>query len=232
MNREAGDPVDPDDAKGGTHASRHARDEDTTLDKVGHRIVSAGAAAGRLIASAREIRVGDRELARLRKAARSPLPNLYELHPAARVAPRRPLGLKTIPVAEILGTAVEGPAQRGGDFLPLPQLRGRNWGARWQRLLQAHERLVILPPIEVVQAAGGYWVVDGHNRVAAALYGGQDDIDASVTHVHLAGDAAEPRTGSLAAGLADAAELRAAGEGRLTRGASLRRSGRPADRGR
>jgi ParB-like chromosome segregation protein Spo0J len=129
----------------------------------------------------------------------------------------------TIPVASIAGTAVEGASQRGGDFLPLPPLRTRNWKARWQRLRAAQERLAVLPPIDVLQTADGYWVVDGHNRVAAALYGGQDDIDAIVTHVHLTGDP-EPRTeaGAVAAGLVDAADLKAAGAGRLARGATVR----------
>jgi hypothetical protein len=139
----------------------------------------------------------------------------------------------TIPVSAIRGTAVDGPSQRGGDFLPARRLRGRNWNARWQRLRQAQENLAVLPPIDVLQTDAGYWVIDGHNRVAVALYGGQDEIDANVTHVHLAGEnAPEPRAESLAAGLEGTDDLRAAGEGRLTRGSSLRRPGarRPPDR--
>ena len=220
----------------------HDQDDDSPIEKVAHRIAEAGAAAGaaagragaaagragaaagRMIASsAREIR--DSDEAQLRRARRRPLANLYELHPEARFAPRRTLGLKTVPVAEILGTAVEGPAQRRGDFLPIPRLQGENWRGRWQRLRQAQQNLAVLPPIDVVQTAGGYWVIDGHNRVAAALYGGQDEIDAVVMHVHLPGEPAEPETGSLAAGLAGTDELRAAGEGRLTPGSSLRSPG-------
>src|SRR6185312_14589870 len=133
---------------------------------------------------------------RLRRLNRTPLPNLNDVHPEARLAPRRDLGLLTIPVSEIRGTAVAGPAQRGGDFLPFPALKSPNWESRWQRIRQAQDRLAILPPIDVLQTPEGYWVTDGHNRVAAALYGGQDDIDASVTHVHLPNtDDAEVRTG-------------------------------------
>ncbi len=129
----------------------------------------------------------------------------------------------TIPVAAIRGTGVEGPAQRRGDFLPLPRLRTRNWKARWQRLREAQERLAVLPPIDVLQTHDGYWVVDGHTRVAAALEAGQDDIDAVVTHVHLPGEPeSPPGSGSLAAGLSEAGDLQAAGEGRLARGSSLR----------
>jgi hypothetical protein len=171
-------------------------------------------AGGRLVQRGQE--------GRERRRGRNALPNLTELHPEARIASRRQLGLRTIPVGEIVGTAVEGSAQRGTDFLPLRQLRSRNWRARYQRLRAAQEHLAVLPPIDVLQTDEGYWVVDGHNRVGAALAGGQDEIDAVVTHVHLPGSK-EPEMagGSLAAMLADGEELRAAGAGLLTPGSSL-----------
>lgn len=160
---------------------------------------------------------------RLRRLNRTPLPNLHDLHPEARLAARRDLGLLTIPVSEIRGTAVAGPAQRGGDFLPFPVLKSTNWENRWQRLRQAQDSLAILPPIDVLQTSEGYWVTDGHNRVAAALYGGQDDIDASVTHLHLPNaDDAEIRIGSLTTQLEDSMQVRAAAAGRLSRGATAR----------
>ena len=189
------------------------------------RVARTGAAAGRLFASAAE-RLPGHGLARLRalrKRNRTPLESLYDLHPEARHAARRDLGLLTIPVARIRGTAVEGPPQRGGDFLPLPSLKSSNWRSRWQRLREAQERLAILPPIDVLQTVDGYWVVDGHNRVGLALYANQDDIDASVTHVHLPGsDDNDIRTGSMATVLDDGRQLRAAGQGRLSRGATAR----------
>jgi hypothetical protein len=160
---------------------------------------------------------------RLSRANRTPLANLYDLHPEARGAPRRDLGLLTIPVSEIRGTAVEGPAQRGADFLPFPALKSMNWETRWQRIRQAQDQLAILPPIDVLQTPEGYWVTDGHNRVAAALYGGQDDIDASVTHVHLAdADDTNVRSGTLTTQLEDSRQVRAAASGRLSRGATAR----------
>jgi len=163
----------------------------------------AGVVASRLLDS--------RGAGRLRQLSRTPLPNLFELHPEARSAPRRQLGLATIPVSQIRGTAVEGPAQRGSDFKPLPVLRGSNWRGRWQRLRTANEDLAILPPIDVLQTDDGYWVVDGHNRVALALYSGQDDIDAAVTHVHLPGSRETAASaGSLESILADSRDLRAA----------------------
>jgi hypothetical protein len=124
---------------------------------------------------------------RLRRLARKPLPLLYEVHPESRRALPHPLGLRTIPVAEIAGSAVE-PTQRGGDFLPFRDLRTGDWAARWQRLGLANERLAYLPPIEVVRYGDRYWVVDGHNRVALALYEDQPEIDANVVDLHLPGE--------------------------------------------
>lgn len=158
----------------------------------------------------------NREAARirhLRALNKEPLPNMFDVYPEARSAATHPLGLVTIPVDEIRGTAVEGPDMRGRDFLPLRAFRTRNWEARWQRLRQAMAELVTLPPIEVLNAGAGYWVEDGHNRVAAALYTGQVDIDAVVTQLRLEGDAPDEPAGSLAPLLAEAEEMRAAGQG-------------------
>jgi GNAT superfamily N-acetyltransferase len=160
-----------------------------------------------------------------RRRARSnePLPNLFEVHPEARNAPIRELGLYPIPVEEIRGTAVEGPAQRGIDFLPLPPFRSRNWQARWQRIRSAVERLATLPPIEVLKTSDGYWVLDGHNRVAAALATGQVDVDAVVRAVQLPGEPATVPTGPLGPVLEGTQEIQAAGRGLLTPGASFER---------
>ncbi|HEY3522780.1 MAG TPA: hypothetical protein VGK63_03665, partial [Candidatus Limnocylindrales bacterium] len=124
---------------------------------------------------------------RLATRARAPLANLFELHPEARRALGRDVGLRSVPVDEIVGTAVAGPAQRGGDFLPLPDFRSRNWQGRWARIRRATDRLDIMPPVDLVRFGDGYWVEDGHNRVAAALYNGQQDIDAVVREIRMPG---------------------------------------------
>ncbi len=147
---------------------------------------------------------------RLRGRARAPLPNLYELHPDARDATPVEMGLRFVPIEEIAGTAVAGAAQRGGDFLPLPDFRGDNWQARWERIQRATERLVSLPPVDLVKYAGAYWVEDGHNRVAATLYAGGAGVDAVVRElVPLAGRPTETPSELLPL-LADATGLRAA----------------------
>ncbi len=160
-------------------------------------------------------------LRRLRARNRLPLPDLYRLHPEARHAPRRELGMRTVAVAEIVGSAVDGPAQRGSDFLPLPECRSANWKQRWRRINRAIDALQPLPPIDLVKTAEGYWVVDGHNRVAAALIGNQVAVDAAVVGVRLAGEPVERASGPLGPMLGSSRALRAAGTGMLSRGTSV-----------
>jgi GNAT superfamily N-acetyltransferase len=208
--------------------TRAAREVARRVAKSAGRVAESVADAGEAIADrigpvVETVRPAVQAARDRRRRARShePLPNLFEVHPEARNAAIRELGLYPIPVAEIRGTAVEGPAQRGLDFLPLPPFRSRNWQARWQRIRSAVERLSTLPPIEVLRTSDGYWVIDGHNRVAAALATGQVDVDAVVRAVQLPGEAAIVPTGPLGPVLTGTQELQAAGRGLLTPGASL-----------
>ncbi|HEY6057972.1 MAG TPA: hypothetical protein VIV06_08065 [Candidatus Limnocylindrales bacterium] len=150
---------------------------------------------------------------RLRALSKVPVPSLYERHPEVRSLVRRQLGLRAVPVDEIVGTAVAGATQRAADFLPLPAFRSANWTGRWQRVRAGIDRLAVLPPVDLLKYAEGYWVEDGHNRVAGALYAGQVAVDASVTELVPPGAARTERPTSLAAELVGSAELRLAGEG-------------------
>ena len=149
----------------------------------------------------------------VRRMGATPLPYLYEEHAEARMARPVQVGLRTIAVADICGTAVGGGDQRGGDFLPLKPFRGHNWTGRWQRLKNAQDRLAILPPIDVLKYAGRYWVLDGHNRVGLALYSGQLEIDANVVELVPPGEQRTESIGSLAASAADSRSVRTAGSG-------------------
>jgi hypothetical protein len=151
---------------------------------------------------------------RVRRMGATPLPYLMDAHPGARQARPVQVGLRTIDVADITGTTVGGGDQRGGDFLPLKPFRGKNWAARWQRLRGAQERLATLPPIDVMKYAGRYWIADGHNRVALALYAGQVAIDANVIELVPLGERRTEPIVSLAASAADSRSVRTAGSGR------------------
>lgn len=182
----------------------------------GARLVAAGARGLANLAEAGANRWqarGSARQARLRQLNRIPLPNLYEVHPEARNLPHREMGLRSIPLDQIAGTAVAGPSQRGSDFRPLPPFRSRNWEGRWQRIRQATDQMNILPPIEVLRYGDRYWVLDGHNRVAAALDNGQVEIDAVVDDLRAPGEHGE-HPSSLAPVLTDTGDLRAAGAGR------------------
>jgi hypothetical protein len=145
---------------------------------------------------------------RVRRLARHPLPSLPDLYPESERARPVVVGLRSLPIDRIRGTAVGGGDQRGGDFLPLKPFRGQNWQARWQRLRRAQEDLAILPPIDVMKYDDGYWVVDGHNRVALALYGNQPEIDASVVELVAPGATRSEPIGTLEAEVDAARPLR------------------------
>lgn len=179
------------------------------------RILSGMAAAREPIADrvgqAWQERPGAR-VRRVRRVAKQPLPYLYDVHAEARFARPVEVGLRTIDIDEIGGTAVGG-AFRGGDFLPIKAAQTKNWAARWQRLRKAGDSLAMLPPIDVFKYRGRYWVVDGHNRVALALYGGQVAIDANVVELVPLGERRTEPIGPLAPSVAASRAVRAAGSG-------------------
>jgi hypothetical protein len=151
-----------------------------------------------------------------RRAERELLPSLYDAHPGASTAPRRRIGLRSVPIDRIVGT-LRHPSQNTADFLPLPGLRGRNWEARWQRINRAMDRLETLPAVELVQVGDDYYVADGHNRVGAARRAGAVEIDADVTQLVLPG-VTQPGQATLdASSLLGAAQVRQAAAGRQSR---------------
>lgn len=148
--------------------------------------------------------------------AGSVLPSLYDLYPGAGTAQRRAVGVRSVPLDRIVGT-MRHPSQNTADFLPLPRLRGANWSGRWQRINRAMDGLAMLPPLDLVQVGDDYYVVDGHNRVAAARRADAVEIDADVTQLLLPG-VARPRQAMVAAtSLVGSEEIRQAGSGRHSR---------------
>ena len=196
-------------------------EEQSTFSSVASTIADAATASvsavGHIAGGARRL-INERPGARVRRVrqmGKQPLANLWELHPEARSSTFRELAPRVVPVELIAGTAVEGPVQRGGDFLPVRDRRGADWRGRWQRILKALDELVSLPPVDLVKFGDRYWVVDGHNRVAAALYNGQDDIDANVVEARMPGVPSDHDHSAIAPYLeADSLELREAGRGR------------------
>lgn len=191
-----------DTIRTGMAAAAHA------AEPIVERLGQAVEDAGRSISERPGMRVR-----RVRRMGAAPLRSLNTLHPEARTALPTQVGLRTIPVDEIAGTAVGGGDQRGGDFLPLKPFRGKNWTSRWQRLNRAQDRLAILPPIEVIKYDDRFWVVDGHNRVALALYNGQPEIDATITELVPPGGRRTEPIVSLAPTIGGSQAVRTAGSG-------------------
>lgn len=156
-----------------------------------------------------------------RAASRRVLPSLYDVHPAARTAPRRRIGLRSVDLERVAGT-VRHPSQNTGDFLPLPYLRGENWRGRWQRITGAVDRLETLPPVELVQVGDDYYVVDGHNRIAAAKRAGALEVDADVTQLLVPGMTRPGQATLDASSIVGAQEVRQAASGRRSRTVEVR----------
>lgn len=149
----------------------------------------------------------------LRARNRIPLPSLHALYPEASRLPVRSLGVQQVTVDEIVGTAVAGPDQRGSDFRPLPAFRSSNWQGRWRRIRAAVANMESLPPVDLQKYDGRFWVVDGHNRIAAALYEGQVAVDAVVQELAPPGAPPPIERVSLATEMAEGAAIRTAATG-------------------
>jgi len=90
-------------------------------------------------------------------------------------------GVRSIEVARIVGS-VDRSHELGPDFKRRGPLRlGSMEERRFQGVVDATRNGVTLPPISVFQIGFGYYVEDGHHRVAAAKINGQTEIDADVT---------------------------------------------------
>ena len=99
---------------------------------------------------------------------------------ATRAGPlrRRSLGLRTVEIARIIGT-VGRARELGSDFRPVARRRGDE--DRLNGIRKAMEEGKYLPPVELYKLGFGYYVLDGHHRVAAAHLMDAVDIDAEVT---------------------------------------------------
>ena len=111
------------------------------------------------------------------------LPRLERVHEHAGRQGRRWRGIYPVPVARIVGTASAQPRTRRRNFLPAIGHEPADWSSRWATAEAAAAELRPLPPIDVMKVGDGYWVLDGHNRVALAKRVGQIVIDANVVEV-------------------------------------------------
>ncbi|HEV7216887.1 MAG TPA: universal stress protein, partial [Chloroflexota bacterium] len=92
----------------------------------------------------------------------------------------KPLGLRTVDVARIVGS-VGRARELGPDFRPPIRSQRRQDDERYDGIVKALQRGDVLPPIDLYKVGYNYFVLDGNHRVAAARATHQRDIDAIVT---------------------------------------------------
>jgi nucleotide-binding universal stress UspA family protein len=100
---------------------------------------------------------------------------------------QRNLGIRSIEVARIVGS-VDRCTELGMDFRPPARRRRKHDEDRFRRVRNAINQNAAMPAIDVYKLGFGYYVLDGHHRVAAALENGQVEIDANVVEYVPAAD--------------------------------------------
>ncbi len=109
----------------------------------------------------------------------------------AGVLVQRDMGIRTIEVARIVGS-VDRCHELGADFRPPARRRRRGDEERYLRVRRALDAEQLMPVIEVYKLGFGYYVLDGHHRVAVAIRHGQLEIDAHVREYVPVTDAEAP----------------------------------------
>lgn len=94
----------------------------------------------------------------------------------AQAVNRSYVGLKTVALDDIRGTQDKADSF-DAEFHPLRE----DMATRWAGVAGAVLRGVPLPPVELVEVDGTYYVTDGHHRISVARAMGQTAIEAVVT---------------------------------------------------
>jgi hypothetical protein len=102
--------------------------------------------------------------------------DLHEEAQKVNIVSRRYVGVRPVPLAEITGS--EGRSLNfDASFRPV----AGHLSDRWIGIATVMLRGAALPPVDLVQMGGRYFVRDGNHRVSVARYLGQQEIDAQVT---------------------------------------------------
>ena len=108
----------------------------------------------------------------------SSLRQLPQVNISAARRPAREAGVINVPLSQIVGS--EGRASDfDSDFHPLND----NTRDRWINIAAAIRRGASMLPVELIQAADGYYVRDGHHRISVARAAGQASIEGRIAYV-------------------------------------------------
>ena len=120
----------------------------------------------------------DQARRKARWALPGPLRSLGEAIRNTRPGGETYIGLRTIEVKRIVGSESRRREFNRG-FLP----RRDFLMPRWSRINEAFRHDVALPPIQVFELNGWYYVRDGNHRVSVARFHGVEFIDAEVVRI-------------------------------------------------
>ena len=91
-------------------------------------------------------------------------------------------GVRSVPIARIVGSV-----DRFDDFDRAFLPRRRHSSGRWQHVARAHADGRELPPVQLYEIGGDYFVQDGHHRISVARLNGQQFIEAEITAAAVSG---------------------------------------------
>ncbi len=109
--------------------------------------------------------------------------SLADVEASCTIVNCRDAGARTVPIDRIRGSSSNRCLDFDTDFRPLHSREQ----SRWLRLAAAHLRGAKLPPVDLIEVADCYFVVDGHHRISVTRALGQTEICARVTTWQVAG---------------------------------------------
>ena len=89
-------------------------------------------------------------------------------------------GVRSVDIANIHGTLGKSD-EFDADFCPTQERSRTRWMGIALEKLRGHN----LPPVELIEVNGKYYVRDGHHRISVSRAMGQDFIDAEIIHMQL-----------------------------------------------
>jgi hypothetical protein len=108
---------------------------------------------------------------------------LAEVEASGVVVDCRQVGTCRVPISQIRGSNCNRCCDFDVNFRPLHSHEKE----RWLGVAAARLRGVKLPPVDLIEVAGVYFVVDGHHRISVARALGVVEVQASVTSWQVAG---------------------------------------------
>jgi hypothetical protein len=143
------------------------------LDQINGEVSRSRKAADLFFAASRQAKVDRVKSFISRRPVK--LSSLEDLRKHYQVVGGYHAGVRSVPIDKIVGS--EG---RSKDFDALFRPLDSHSRHRWQRIAEARQKGISLPPVELIQVGEVYYVRDGHHRISVARMLDQEHIDAEV----------------------------------------------------